>query len=135
VYARRNLRGLPPLVAPTTQLLVGGLYLLPTALVFERPFHLSPGLASLGAVLALAFFGTAVAFVLFYHLIERTSATFLSLVTYILPPAGVALGIVFLNEQPGWNALIGCVLIVVGVMVVNGVFAGLWKRWAHPVVA
>ncbi|MFQ5577603.1 MAG: DMT family transporter [Anaerolineae bacterium] len=132
VYARHNLRGLPPLVGPTTQLMMASAYLLPVALLVERPFHLSPGMPALGSVLALAVFGTALAFIIYYRLIERASATFLSLVTYILPPAGVALGVIFLNEAPGWNALAGCFLIVLGVMVVNGVVGTVWQRLFQP---
>lgn len=135
VFARRNLRGLPPLLAPTVQLTVASLYLLPVALLVERPFQLTPGWPALGSVLALALFGTAAAFVVYYRLVEKASATFLSLVTYILPPAGVVLGVVVLGEKPGWNALAGCLLIIVGVMGVNGALTTAWRRLVQPSAA
>jgi drug/metabolite transporter (DMT)-like permease len=72
--------------------------------------------------------------VVYYRVIERTSATYVSMVTYLVPAIGVALGIMVLNEQPGWNAYLGCGLILLGVMVVNGFFKVLnWRRPANAV--
>jgi len=121
VYARRYLRTLPSLVAPTAQLLVATIYMVPLALYFERPFSLSwPSLQAVGSLVALAVIGTALAFVVYYKIIEVAGATYLSMVTYILPVFGVMLGVLILNEQLTWNAYVGCGLILSGVMVVNG---------------
>ncbi len=121
VYARRYLRTLPSLVAPTAQLLVATIYMIPLALYFERPFSLSwPSLQAVGSLVALAVIGTAMAFVVYYKIIEVAGATYLSMVTYILPVFGVLLGVLILNEQLTWNAYVGCGLILSGVMVVNG---------------
>jgi drug/metabolite transporter (DMT)-like permease len=57
--------------------------------------------------------------VLYYRLLNTASATFASLTTYIMPPAAIVLGMVFLNEKPGWNALAGCALILAGVVAVH----------------
>lgn len=131
VYTRRNLRGLPPLVAPTAQLLLATLFLIPVSLVLEQPFGLStPSWPALGSLLALSIFGTALAFIAYYRLIERTSATYVSMVTYLVPVFGVILGVVVLNEQLGWNVYLGCTLILLGVMTVNGVFKAV--SWHKP---
>ncbi|HNB54478.1 MAG TPA: DMT family transporter, partial [Anaerolineales bacterium] len=128
VYARLNLRGLPPLIGPTSQLIAASLLSLPVALIVEKPFHLTPSLPALGALLALGFFGTALAYIVYYKLIDFAGATFISLVTYLLPPIGVALGVIFLHERPGWYSLVGLTLIIVGVMIVNGIATTTWKR-------
>ncbi|RMF01016.1 MAG: DMT family transporter [Chloroflexi bacterium] len=129
VYSRLNLRGLPPLVAPTAQLAMATVYLLPLSLLVEQPYRLPlPSWTSAGSLIALALVGTALAFVLYYRIIEHTSATYLSMVTYLVPIFGVTLGVVVLNEQLQWNAYAGCALILVGVMAVNGLFNGL-KNW------
>lgn len=126
VYSRLNLRGLPPLVAPTAQLTVATLYMLPLSLLFERPFLLPlPSFAAAGSLFVLAALGTALAFVIYYRLIEQASASFVSMVTYVIPVFGVFLGVVVLNETLDWNAYAGCALILVGVMLVNGVFKSL----------
>lgn len=128
LYSRRHLRGLPPLVGPTSQLLLATLILAPLALLFDRPFNLPmPSRPALGSLLALAVFGTALAFVVYYRLLERASATYVSMVTYLIPIFGVILGMLVLDEQLGWNAYAGCILILAGVMIVNGVFRVI--RW------
>ena len=41
IYSRNHLRGLPPLVAPASQLLLATAYMLPVALLVDRPVQLS----------------------------------------------------------------------------------------------
>jgi drug/metabolite transporter (DMT)-like permease len=130
VYARRNLRGLPPLVAPAAQLSMATLYLVPLSLFIERPYTLAmPSWPAIGSLFTLAAFGTALAFVIYYRIMEQASATSLSMVTYMVPIVGTVLGVVVLNEQLGWNVYAGCALILLGVMIVNGVFRLVgWQR-------
>jgi drug/metabolite transporter (DMT)-like permease len=120
VYTRLHLRGLPPLVAPAAQLALAALYLLPLSLVFEQPLNAGmPSWNAIAALLVLAVFGTALAFVVYYRLLERTSATYVSTVTYLIPIFGVVLGVLVLNEQLHWTAYLGCALILGGVTMVN----------------
>jgi drug/metabolite transporter (DMT)-like permease len=129
LYSRKYLRGLPPLVAPAAQLLVATLYLIPLMFFIDHPLQLpAPSWQAVTSLLGLSFFGTAIAFVVYYHVLEMTSATNLSMVTYLIPVIGVILGVVFLNEKFGWNAYLGCALILLGVMVVNGVFNQIFQR-------
>ena len=102
VYARKHLRGLPPLVAPTAQLAMAALYLLPLSLLLDRPGQLPwPSWPALASLLALTVMGTALGFVVYYRLQEHMGATDMSMVTYLMPVIGVALGVTVLNEQPG----------------------------------
>jgi drug/metabolite transporter (DMT)-like permease len=130
VYSRLHMRGLPPLAAPTAQLGLAALFMLPLSLLIEQPFNLpAPSLAAFGSLLALAVFGTALAFVVYYHIIERASASYVSMVTYMVPLFGVVLGVLVLNEKLGWTAYAGCALILTGVMIVNGVVNKIiWLR-------
>ncbi len=131
VYTRKYLRGLPPLVGPTAQLLVATVYIAPLAFIIDQPWTGPiPSWQAVGSLLFLAVLGTGVAFVFYYRLIERASATFVSMVTYLVPVVGLALGVFILNEQPGWNAYAGGALILLGVMIVNGAF-----RFAHRRIA
>jgi drug/metabolite transporter (DMT)-like permease len=130
VYTRKNLRGLPPLVGPTTQLTMATIYLLPLSIFIEQPYRLPfPSWPALGSLLALSILGTALAFVVYYRVIEKTSATYVSMVTYLVPVFGVILGVLVLNERLDWNAYAGCALILMGVMIVNGVLkVASWQR-------
>jgi drug/metabolite transporter (DMT)-like permease len=136
VYTRNHMRGLPPLVAPTAQLFVATLYLLPVSLLVDRPYTLPlPSWPALGSLLALAVLGTALAFIVYYRLVERADASYVSMVTYVIPVFGVILGVVVLNERLTWNALAGFVLILLGVMIVNGVFkVSKWRRLGQAAV-
>jgi drug/metabolite transporter (DMT)-like permease len=119
VHARRNLRGLPPLVGPTAQLICSAAMILPLALIIDRPFDLTPGAPAALSAVALGLFGTAFAYLVYYRLVDRAGATFISLVTYLLPPIGVILGVIVLGERPGFYALAGMAAIIGGVMLVN----------------
>ncbi|KAA3654360.1 MAG: EamA family transporter [Chloroflexi bacterium] len=130
VYSRKYLSDLPPLVAPTGQMIMATVYVLPLSLLVERPFLLPPPSAqSLWSLLALAVLGTAVAFVVYYRLIAVADASYVSMTTYLIPIVGVVLGLVVLNEQLTWHSYVGCGLILFGVMVVNGVLrVGVVRR-------
>lgn len=124
IYSRNHLRGLPPLVAPTSQLLLATLFMFPVAMIVDRPWTLpAPSTAALASLVALGILGTGLAFIIYYRLIETANPTYISMVTYVIPIFGVILGVLILNEQLTWYALAGFALILLGVMVVNGLFA------------
>jgi drug/metabolite transporter (DMT)-like permease len=107
------------------QMILASLYLVPLVLWVDRPFSMSlPSLSALGSWLALGMLGTALAFIVYYRLVETADASYVSMVTYIVPVFGVLLGVVVLREQLAWNTYIGFGLILLGVMTVNGVFKG-----------
>jgi len=119
IIARRWLTGLPPLVAPTFQLLIGTGALLPWALIAEVPTMGMPDAGTMVAMLALSLLGTALAYVVNYRLIATTDATFASTVTYFLPPGGVLLSVLILHEEVAPTALAGSALVLTGVIVLN----------------
>jgi drug/metabolite transporter (DMT)-like permease len=119
VFARGHLRGESPLVSTMGQLTMGAVFTLPIALVVDRPSGLSPSLPAIGSWLALTLLGTVVAYVIYYSLIERTSATFVSTVTYIIPAFGLILGALVLGEALNGLLLSSLVLILLGVLLVR----------------
>ena len=129
VYTRNNLRGLPNLVAPTGQLIVATIMLLPITLIVDQPWTMpTPATQSIVALLALAILGTALAFVMYYKLLEVADASYVSMITYVIPVFGVVLGVFLLDETVTSLMIVGCGFILLGVMVVNGVFNGLLRR-------
>jgi drug/metabolite transporter (DMT)-like permease len=76
------------------------------SLLVERPYLAPlPAWPAMAALLLLTLFSTALPFVIFYRLVEKTSAPNLSLVTYMVPGVATILGIVVLNEQLGGQLL------------------------------
>lgn len=132
IYSRNHLRGLPPLVAPASQLLLATGSMLPVALLVDRPWTLDrPSTVALGSLFLLGILGTGLAFIVYYRLLETANPTYISMVTYVIPVFGVVLGVLVLGEQLTWYALAGFALILLGVMVVNGLFANhmpIWRR-------
>jgi drug/metabolite transporter (DMT)-like permease len=116
IYARSRLRGQPALVSTTGQLTMGAILIVPLSLLVDRPFGLSPSLAAIGSWLALTLLGTVVAYMIYYTLIERTTATFVSTVTYIIPINGLILGALVLGEPISATLLGGLALILLGVL-------------------
>lgn len=115
VYARHALRGYPRFVAPAAQLIGASVLLAPVALLADWNALRMPGLESLGALFWLGIVATALAYVVYYRLLEIAGATYISLVTFLLPPIGIILGVFILDESIQWNAIAGCALILLGV--------------------
>ncbi len=115
VYARRALRGVPPVDAAIGQLGWGGMLLLPFSLFLDRPWTLSPAPESLAALILLTVLGTAIAYVMYYGLLQRVGVVGVSLVVYLNPIFAVLWGAVWLGEPlSGW-LLGGMALILAGV--------------------
>ena len=119
ICARSWLRGQPPLVSASGQLTMGMVYMLPASLLMDRPFDLSPSLPVLASWVVLTILGTVVAYVIYYTIIERSSATFVTMVTYIIPVNGLMLGALVLNESLNVTMLGSLVLILAGVLLVR----------------
>lgn len=124
VYTKKyiNISNYPPLTVPFIQMVISFVILTVASLIFEE--HASMLNSSKGAIISLCglgVLGTAIAFVIYYKLIERTSVTYISMVNYLLPIFGTVLGMLVLNEQLSWNDYLGGILVLLGVMTANGV--------------
>ena len=93
------------------------------ALIFERPAGglLTIPASAVGwvALIWLGALGTAVAYLIFFRVIERWGATRTTLVTYVIPVVAIVLGFLFLDERLRPLELVGAALIIAGVVLVN----------------
>jgi drug/metabolite transporter (DMT)-like permease len=119
VYARKNLRGEDHTVLATGQLGFGLLLTTPLMLLSLGGLHAVPSLTALLAVGALGVLGSGLAYIIYYWLIDRASASQVSLVTYLLPVTAVFWGAALLNETLGPNTFAGLFLICAGIFLVN----------------
>lgn len=121
VYSRNHLRGSSNLSVPAAQLMLAAVYILPLSLIIDQPYGLPrPSWLAVGALLSNGIFGTALAFVVFYRLVELANPSQISTVSYLIPVVGASLGAVVLGEPLTWNIYLGFTGILFGVMVVNG---------------
>ncbi len=66
----RGFKGLDPMAPAAGSLLCGAAILVPVSLMVDRPWTLAPSASSILALLALAVFSTAFAFVIYFRLIQ-----------------------------------------------------------------
>jgi drug/metabolite transporter (DMT)-like permease len=120
VYARRNVHGLRPMIPALFQVSFAALVVVPLALVVDNPFrtvHPTPG--ALVAVAWLGFLGSGFAYLCYFTLLQRWGATRTSMVAYLLPVVGIALGAAVLGEPITLNRIAGTALVIAGIALVN----------------
>jgi drug/metabolite transporter (DMT)-like permease len=118
LLAGRHLRGTPPLVVALASTAVSTLAALPAGIV-QAPSGMWHG-ETVMAILVLGFVGTAIAYLLFFALIQRAGPNYATLVTYLVPPIALAYGAIFLGESFGLTAFAALALVLVGVALATG---------------
>jgi drug/metabolite transporter (DMT)-like permease len=81
-----------------------------------------PNLASLtniAVLTGLGIFGSGVAYILYYFMVQKGSPEFASMVTYLVPASAIIWGYTLLNERINWNLLAGLALILGGVFLAS----------------
>ncbi|NDJ60489.1 MAG: EamA family transporter [Chloroflexi bacterium] len=81
------------------------------------------------AAFGLGFVNTFIAYLLFYWIVPQLGAARTTMVTYVVPPVGLILGVVFLNEVLDARLLIGAAMIFAGIGFVNlPIFGRIFDR-------
>ncbi|WGF89417.1 DMT family transporter [Marinivivus vitaminiproducens] len=111
----RTFKGLDPLLPAAGSMLCGAVVLIPASLVIDRPWTVAPSMESVLALLALSVFSTALAFVIYFRLVQTLGSVGTTAQAYLRVPFGVAIGVVFLGESLSATAWIGLVCVVVAV--------------------
>lgn len=110
----RYARHIPPLVFAAGFVGFGAAATWP-ALIGTDWQALTPSTSAIIGVIGLALGPTALASALYMVLIQRTSATFLSLTGYTIPIISALIGYIAFKEVHGWDAILAFVLILTGV--------------------
>lgn len=110
-----HFKHLDSMVPATGSLLCGAAMLIPLSLVFDRPWTLMPSPTSVLALLGLAVFSTAFAFVIYFRLVRTLGSVGVTSQAYLRIPIGVGIGMAFLGESLAGSAWIGLILVVIGV--------------------
>ena len=111
----RGFKGLDPMAPAAGSLLCGAAVLLPVSVIAERPWTLMPSVISVLALLGLAIFSTAIAFVIYFRLIQTLGSVGTTAQAYLRVPIGVAFGVLLLGERLSPTAWVGLVGVVIGV--------------------
>ncbi|MEX1254522.1 MAG: DMT family transporter [Dehalococcoidia bacterium] len=124
VFARRYLGDSDAGVWAAGQTLVGAAVMIPVALAVDQPFDLSISAKTAIAWVSLGVVASGVAYLLFFPLIRRVTATQASMVGYLIPVWALLIGVLILDEHLESTAFAGLGLIIAGVWIVNG--GGHW---------
>ena len=119
VYARRNVHGLRPMIPALFQVGFALVMMTVPALLLERPWERGIAGDALFAVIWLGLLGSGAAYLIFFRLLGHWGATRTSLVAYLLPIWGIALGALVLQEPIDARLILGTALVISGIALVN----------------
>ena len=122
IYARLKLRGVPTFSLALGQQFGAFVWLAVPGVVLA-PQH-APSLAAIGSLVALGALSTALAYLLYFRLLERIGPTKTTTVTYLIPIVGMLGGALVLREPLTGGMLAGLALVLGSVLLVNEVRIG-----------
>jgi drug/metabolite transporter (DMT)-like permease len=122
VFGRRFRRmGISPATGAFGQVSATTLMMIPIVALVDVPWHLPmPGMTTVAALLGLGLFSTALAYIIFFHILAVGGAINSSLVTLLIPVSAILLGYLFLGERLAANHLAGMGLIALGLLSIDG---------------
>lgn len=124
VYSRRFVRGLRPMIPAVFQVTFAAIITGVAALLVEQPWQATPDLQAVVSILWLGLLGSGVAYLIVFRLFAHWGATRTTLVAYVIPPVGIVLGFLALQEPVDGRLIVGTMLIIAGVAFVN-------SRWGR----
>ena len=127
VYGRRfKSLGVKPVITAAGQVTASTLILLPVTLFVDGTIEMDcTNMSTWIAIIGLAVASTAIAYVLYFRILELAGATNVLLVTLLVPVSAVLLGSLFLNESLEMIHFLGMALIAFGLSAIDG---RLWRR-------
>lgn len=122
VFGRRfATMGIPPVATATGQLTASAVLLLPLMVLVDHPWTLPmPSYSTIAALVGLALLSTAIAYIIYFRILQTAGATNLLLVTFLIPVSAILLGTFVLGEMLQPKHLMGMALIGVGLAAIDG---------------
>lgn len=126
IFGRRfRALGVPPLATAWGQVSASSLLLLPLMCAVDRPWTLpAPGVEVVAALVCVAAFSTALAYIVYFRLLATAGAVNLLLVTFLIPVTAILLGVGVLGETLLLRHLAGMALIGAGLAAIDGRLLG-----------
>jgi drug/metabolite transporter (DMT)-like permease len=118
-FTKKYLTGVPPLASATGSQ-IGAAILLAAPGLMSIPAQ-APGWHAWFAIILLAFFCTAVAYIMYFRIIERAGPARAVAVTFLIPVFGVGYGAVLLGEKITLTMVVCGAVIVLGTALATGV--------------
>jgi len=113
----RNMPPSPLIARSAAVMIVAGAIMAPLALAVDAPWRLRPDDGAIVAALYLGLFPTALATILFFHLVQTAGPSMVAFINYLIPVLGVVWGAVVLGEQVTAKAVAALAVILAGIAV------------------
>jgi drug/metabolite transporter (DMT)-like permease len=120
VIVKRRGKHLSPTVLSLGGMAVAVVVLFVLAFSFEDVSQVRLDAAGIGSIAYLGSFGTVVTFLVYYWLLKRVDAVYLSLVSLVTPILAVLLGTAVLGESLEPQVFTGAALVLLGILTANG---------------
>jgi drug/metabolite transporter (DMT)-like permease len=121
-YTKRVFGGESAVALATGQQIGAAIAFLPLLPFVPAPAAVTA--TAIWALVALALASTAIAYLIYFVILERNGPTKTLTVTFLVPLFSSAWGALFLDETVGWGAAAGLVLILGSLLLVNEVRLG-----------
>ena len=120
VWAKLTLDGVPALISATGMLTGSAIILTPIAFFynFDELSNLSLSAFSMSALFAILC--SVLAYIIYFKILESAGASNLLVCTVIIPPSAIVLNSIFLNQAVSQSETIGLLIIIMGLIVLDG---------------
>ena len=122
VWARKRLSGLTPQLAAAGMLTASSLVMVPAAWIVEGPISLDLRPVTWAAIGYYAIFATAVAYLMYYRVLEMAGVGNVALCTLTIAPVAIVLGAIVRGEALQWQAYLGFGLLALALLILQGWF-------------
>jgi drug/metabolite transporter (DMT)-like permease len=124
----KRFKDMPAVVNSAGMLICSSIIMLPLVIFVDSPWSVRPSLEALSAVLGIAVISTAIAYLLYFHLLATAGATNVLLVTFLIPISALLLGVGILGEVIKVFEYAGMGCIFLGLIIIDGRTLNLVKR-------
>jgi drug/metabolite transporter (DMT)-like permease len=124
----KRFKNIPPVVNSAGMLICSSIIMLPLVIVIDSPWSVRPSLEALSAVLGIAVISTAIAYLIYFHLLATAGATNVLLATFLIPISALLLGVGVLGEVIKVLEYAGMGCIFLGLIIIDGRALRLVKR-------
>jgi len=128
VYLKRRAARANPIVLTAVATGIGGLATLLASFTVESPSQMIWSPLNIGIIFFLAIFGTVLAWVAFFYLLQHMEVVKLSFVGFIAPVIAMFMGMIVLDELLPSTVFLGAFLVLFGIFLTDA------RRYARMLV-
>ena len=120
IWGRIKLSHVPPIISASGMLIISTVVMTPYAFFYRSEEIMSLNLNIFALASAFALLCSVVAYFIYFKILQGTGAGNLLLCTIIIPPSAIILNAIFLSEAISHSELFGLLLIVFGLLILDG---------------